>query len=418
MTAVAIRFPVGSAQDPAGQEGTANLLGDLLQDAANSQLVASGAEVLVEVGAEEFLLTLLTPPDRWKEGVGVVEGLLFRGDLAQASADLESIRREIIDVLTFERGSPVREFEVARSSLIRGEGAPGARPSMGSVNSVSLLTFAALDRYRQAYLTRGSAMVAVTGPVVPSDAEATFGLPVRVIEPGGARILPPIVAAPEAPFPGGVAIDTVQPPAPLGPSPRAAADSSPLRVPAVPTSGPAWSVGERIETDRELTSTWIAAAYPLPPGSPPVLLEFLSHLVEEALNPSPPDPGLYQVESELTWLDDRPILLISASVDPRTVGAWEERILGIMPELAESPPTGSFFDLARRRFRSALLIGLAAPENRVRWAVREASRPDAASLAIENDLWRLDREGVAGAAAAALPPRVRMIGPLGMRAPQ
>jgi hypothetical protein len=89
-----------------------------------------------------------------------------------------------------------------------------------------------------------------------------------------------------------------------------------------------------------------------------------------------------------------------------------------MPELAESPPTGSFFDLARRRFRSALLIGLAAPENRVRWAVREASRPDAASLAIENDLWRLDREGVAGAAAAALPPRVRMIGPLGMRAPQ
>jgi hypothetical protein len=123
------------------------------------------------------------------------------------------------------------------------------------------------------------------------------------------------------------------------------------------------------------------------------------------------------MESELLWVDHRPILVISASVDPRMAGRWEARILGVLPELASSPPTGSFFDLARRRFRSSLLLSLASPENRVRWATREASRPGSASLEVEGDLWRLDREGVAGAAASALPPRIHIIGPLGMRVP-
>jgi predicted Zn-dependent peptidase len=99
MTAISIRFPAGAAQDPRGEEGTANLLGALIEEAGNARLVASGGEILVEVGAEEFLLTLLSPPDRWMEAVTIVESLLYGGGLADA--DLEPVRAGIVDILRF-----------------------------------------------------------------------------------------------------------------------------------------------------------------------------------------------------------------------------------------------------------------------------------------------------------------------------
>jgi len=416
MTAVSIRFPVGASQDSPGQEGAANLLGALIQEGGNARLVASGGEVLVEVGADEFLITLLSPPDRWIEGVTIVESLLYEGGISNTS--LEPVRAGIVDILRFEAGSPVRDFENLRSALIRGEGHPASRRPMGSVNTLPLITHGALEIFRMTHLRREGGVVAITGPVSLSEAEAVFRAPVRVMAQEGATILPPIVSAPvgEA-LPAGTPEDpgvlaSVPPSAP-----RMAIAPMPMRVPAAPASAPAWISGERIETNRELTSTWIAAAYPLPPGSPPLLLEFLSRLVEEALSPTPPDPGLFQLESALIWIDHRPVLVISASVDPRMAGRWESRILGVLPELAASPPTGSFFDLARRRFRSSILLSLASPENRVRWAAREASRTGPDSLSIESDLWRLDMEGVAGAAASASPPRIHIVGPLGMRVP-
>lgn len=418
MSAVSLRFPTGSAADLPGEEGSANLLGALVQEAANARLVASGGEVLVEVSAEEFLLTLLTPPERWRDGVAVVEGLLFGNDLAQAGAsEFEEVRGQIVDVLRFESGSPVRAFEASRSALIRGPGSLGARPPMGSIESVGRLSMVALDRYRMENLNRGTAIVAIVGPVTSQEAEVAFGGPVRTVPLGGARPLPPL-PAPEEPSPvsgGAPAPDLVTPATQF--LPPTAPDTSPLRIPQVPGGPPAWTSGERIEVDQELTSTWIAAAFPLPEGTPSLLLEFLSHLVQEALSPSPPDPGLYQMESSLAWPSEKPVLVISASVDPRAAGRWEERILAVLPEIASSPPTGSFFELTRRRFRSNLLIGLAAPENRVRWAAREAARHGSGSVAVESDLWRLDREGVAELAGAALPPRIHLTGPLGMRTP-
>jgi predicted Zn-dependent peptidase len=218
MTAISIRFPVGAAQDPRGEEGTANLLGALIQERGNASLVASGGEVLVEVGAEEILITLLSPPDRWVEGVTLVESLLYGGGLA--NADLEPVRGSIVDILRFEAGSPVRNFENLRSALVRGEGTPASRPPMGSLGTISLIARGTLDTFRLTHLRREAGVVAITGPVALAEAEAVFRTPVRVLTQEGATNLPPLTIPPPAEaLPSGAPVD----PDTLAPEPLPAA---------------------------------------------------------------------------------------------------------------------------------------------------------------------------------------------------
>jgi hypothetical protein len=187
-----------------------------------------------------------------------------------------------------------------------------------------------------------------------------------------------------------------------------------LEVPPEPTGPPAWTTGERRLVDRELTSTWISVAFPFPRGTPDLLLAFLGHLILEELTPTPPDPGLYEAGVEQLRLRDSPVVVVTASVDPRVAAEWEERLSRAFRELAEAPPAGAFFELARRRFRSELLLELALPERRARWLARRTATATDTSIDLTTGVWSLRRTEVGGAAAAAGPSRTILMGPLQM----
>jgi hypothetical protein len=167
--------------------------------------------------------------------------------------------------------------------------------------------------------------------------------------------------------------------------------------------------------ERELTSVWISHAVPFPVGTPPLLLDFLARLVLEALTPSPPDPGLYEAGVTTVEIGGSPVLVVTTSVDPRSGGRWETRVSEAVRDLALAPPEGAFFELARRRFRSTVLLDLSVPENRSAWIARQVARSGSAELPDPvGDVWRISGPAVAALASSAGPSRTLLFGPVGM----
>jgi hypothetical protein len=387
VVAVAVRFAAGSAEDPSDLEGTAFLLGHVLQGTGASRLRARGAQVEVDVDRQEILATMIAPVETWREAFQELERALYTDPIG--TAEVESARAWLLDVLGFEIGSPVRAFEHERASLVHGPLDPAARPLHGTLGGVSALTADALVRFRELHLRRTNAVVAIFGPVDPAEIAALARGPVRSLGAG---------------------------PVPGGPSATGRGVVPSATPPTRPAGGDGALAADRTVIDRELTSTWIAAAYPFPPGTSSVGLEFLGLLISEALNSSPPDPGLYEAGATIVQVRGAPVLVLSASVDPGVATRWEDRILGFLPTFAETPPEGALLDLSRRRFRSHLSFLLAAPETRVRWIVRQTALGTGSGGDLQGEIWRLDGPRLAQLAALAAPPRVLLMGPVAMMA--
>jgi hypothetical protein len=390
MVALTLRYPAGSAMDPVGEEGTAHLLGRAIEAEAQRRLRGRASRVEVEVGREELLVTLLTPPDGWSEAFREVVRLLD-GPYQLSEAEVDALRHRHRERLVFEAGAPVRAFERERTRMVLGAGHPGARDGWGTPRSIDGISPGSLARFQAEHLRRRASVAAVVGPVTESEAAAVVAGPRRVV-----TSVSPVHRVPPAP---GLRLR----------------DGSGARheVPAAAGAASAWTSPDRIALDRELTSTWMAMAWPFPEGTSPVLLEFLGLTLHETVVASPPEPGFYSAEVQVEEAYGRPVLVFSATVDPRVAGRWEDRILEGMASIADSPPSGAFFELGRRRFRNALLLPLAAPEGRSRWLAGQLARtgeiPDQ-----EAELRRMNPEDLAAAAGAAGPPRVLLLGPLAM----
>jgi hypothetical protein len=419
VVAVSFHFPVGSAQDPEGQEGTAHLLGRALEMEGNRRLGTTAGRILVEVGREDFVVTLTASPAQWLERFRDVERLLRAGPVIEG--DVERARSQHLSRLQFEEGAPVREFELERARILHGAGAFASRPPGGTPASIHGIPAGGPGRFLNQHLDPARATLAFVGPLVVDEVRSAVGTEVLVTSavspfaggPGPGPAPPP---ATDTLPPGRAEADTVSADtlaAPPGPSPRTRFRDGPeraLRIPATGAGAAAWSEAERRVLDRQLTSTWMAVAWPFPREAPRALLEFLARAIHEELLPSPPDPGLYGAEVAVETVSGTPVVMATATVDPRVTARWEERVLGVMSALADSPPTGAFFELLRRRFRNAVLLPLSDPERRSAWLARtlarEGSIPD-----LHTQIWALSREGLAEAAAAAGPPRVLLMGP-------
>jgi hypothetical protein len=114
--------------------------------------------------------------------------------------------------------------------------------------------------------------------------------------------------------------------------------------------------------EREVTSTWIAAAYPVDPATPQTALDMLVHHLEREFNPSPPDPGAFDVSVRLELMGTRDLLVVEAAVVPEASEQWERRILDVVAEVAREEIEDLYFATFRRRFRSERLLEDAAPE--------------------------------------------------------
>jgi hypothetical protein len=420
LVATSFRFPVGSAQDPDGQEGTAFLLGRALEDEAGQRLATPAARVQVDVSHDEFLVTLLAPPEGWAASVRVVESLLRGSGLSESR--IGSLRDDHRARLLFEEGAPVRQFDLERGRLLLGIGHPGARPVEGSRSSTEAISGSDPVGFLERHLDLSAAVVAVVGPVARSEVESALGGPLTMVDgvlpfQEAPALSPPPTAPSPADEPAEIQRQDTVPRGPeLPPPPRTRlreAPFQPLTIPEAGAGATAWASPDRSMVDEQLTSTWMAVAWPLPQGTPWTLLEFLAHALEGAVVPSPPGPGQFSTRVQVDWVEGLPVLVFHATVDPRVALRWEERILDGMPGMSQTPLTGSFFELGRRQFRSRVLMSMAAPEDRSRWLVRQAAR-DGEVVDVQVAIWRLTEEGLAEAAAAAGPPRILLVGPASM----
>ena len=272
--ALAILFPAGSIQDPRGGEGTAFLLGRLLERQGNRVLIRYGASLRIEVSPEEFLITLVSAPNEWREAVTGLDELLYREGLS--APDLESAREELLEVLAFETGAPGRIFERESAIFLLGATHPAARPLRGTPASVGSVTTPDLEAFRSLYLRAEEGVFAGNGPVRAEELSSVLSDSVRDLGEGGASVISVAAADSLAPAPV-LRLYRSAPPT--------------LEVPSSPLGPPAWTTGLRVLMDRELTSTWISIAFPFPLGTPELLLDFVGHLIIEDLTPTPPGPG-------------------------------------------------------------------------------------------------------------------------------
>ena len=410
VVAVTLRFSNGSARDEEGREGTAHLLAEVMEAEAMRRLAQRPIRIGFEATRDEFLVSLLAPPGEWRTGLSTVTDLLADAPLPEAQ--LERARDSQLARLTFEAGAPVRSFELERARLVRGAGSPASRPVEGTFDSLRDIALSDLEAFRSRRLDPSAGIAAVVGPVSADEVAATLPGEVRSVSGRSPfREAGPRERQTQQPADTLVVAEEEVPPPPRT---RLHRDTlSPLAVPPAPRGSPAWSQGDRRELDREVTSVWFAVAWPFPPGTPRTLLGFLALTLEESLVGSPPEPGLYGAETRVEILGDQPVLTLSVSADPRQAARWEERALQAMEGVVESPPEGSFFDLSRRRFRNQMLLDMAGPLERSRWLARTLAEtgdiPDP-----QAEIWRLTREGLSEAAAAAGPPRTLVLGPLDM----
>lgn len=424
--AVSIRFPAGALRDVAGGEGTAFLLGRVIEAAAGERLAPYSARLEVEVGLHHVQATLFAPTSTWRSAWEEVTGLLTSTPFQPV--EVERARNRLVDELLFQEGSPERAFEAAWNGVRLGGLEPGgvdpARRVEGRISTVSRLDAGTLEGWRRTQLRWEEARMAVVGGVTRADADAL-----------GASQIVPVAPEPRTgatasglPVPGvpGAGAAAAPPDAQRSPPEELTDDSPPLPraalrigTPAPPlvlptgAARPPWTTGVRLVEDVEVTSTWIGVAWALPRGTPWVLADFLGHVLAEALNPSPADPNLYRARVTLEEVGAERLLVVVAATDPQAAYAWEDRIVGSLEALVDNPLPGAFLDLARRRYRSSRILVLADPVQRARW-IAQRIEADGSLPSVSAEVWAIQRPTLAALADRAGEPRRFLKGPVRM----
>jgi hypothetical protein len=258
--------------------------------------------------------------------------------------------------MVFETDSPYREFEGAATALLAEPGSPWARPPRGTPASLRAVGAVDLEGYRARHLRREAAALAVVGPV--------------------------------------------------------SADFAPVSPPSDPPypADRAWATGDRVVLARDVTSAWLAVAYPAPSDLPRTHLEFVAHLLQEELDPVPPTPDRYGIDVRIEETPRGPVLVVEASVVPEAAATWESRILDTVERLATETLAEDFFRWRRRRFRAERLLDESAPEAEAARITADLVREGRVrDLGVE--IWRLDGQALLNAVGSLGPPRILLLGP-------
>ncbi|HSW29134.1 MAG TPA: hypothetical protein VLH75_06500 [Longimicrobiales bacterium] len=352
--ALALRISAGSQDDAPGLEGSAWLLARVLEDQVARALESAPAVFSASVERATTVFTLVADPSAWEQAWSTADSVLLHEPLDPGL--VERHRTALLETLAFEAGSPYREFEDVAAALLAEPGSPWGRPPRGTPASLAALGTIELEGYRARHLRGTAEAWAVVGPVQP-DLRAA--------------------AAPAAP--------------PL-----------PADV--------AWVTGDRVVLARDVTSTWMAVAYPAPSDLPRTRLELVAHLLEEELDPTPPTPDRYSVEVRIEETRRGPVLLVEASLVPEAAAAWEARILDVVERMATESLAEDFFRWRRRRFRTERLLAESAPEAEARRMTADLLR-DGRVRDLGVEIWGLEARTLTETARSLGPPRIFVLGP-------
>jgi hypothetical protein len=353
-------IPVGSADDPDDEPGTARLVAEGIARTVQWRLDPDAARLDLRVDRGWTAFTLLATPDVWVSAWGVLEDVLFRVPLV--SAPLEAARTELLQGFIFEEGAPVREFQRELYMTLAGASSPWSRDPRGTPTSLREADPGDLESFRAEHYQMSRATVAVVGPVTEPAARAA-------VSPVGAGPLP----EPD------------------------------------PDDRLAWRRGDRIPLEREVMNGWIGALFPAPAELPRTHLEFLAHEVQEALNPSPPDPGLFSASVRIEDTPRGPVMVVEAAVMPEVAAQWERRILGAVRAL-EREAADANFSFHRRRFRNQMLLREGTPEEAALRRALDLQREGRVRPLLD-EIWEVGPRELAEAAQELGDPRVLVMGP-------
>lgn len=368
--AVTLSFAGGYGDDPPGAEGTAWLLGMVLERAAHANLAETGSVAEIAVDGARTRVTLLATSSDWTTAYRILTRTLLTDPLDPALA--ADARSDLSSQAFFQRDAPVRAFELEAQRVLLG--AERGRPPMGTPSSVTGVTAAALEAARARLYRLDRARVAVVGAVAPAEAASVVGAH-RTMARRGEQ---------------GWVVEGL----PL-----------PARAP-----GRAWERGGRYSAADAITNNWILAAYPFAGTTPRRPMRFLAHLIGDQLVTAPPAPGLISRRVEVRELPGGPVLLVTIAAQWPTVRAWEQRIVDIVDRLSAAPLAPDDVIRQHRRFRSARALALADPEREGRELLTgaEVDGGPAEPLAFVDGL---SAEEVQRAAVELGEPRVLVYGP-------
>lgn len=314
--AITVVLPLGSSDDREGRAGTAWLLGESVRRTVFGELDDVSVDVSVAVDRGHTVYSVLVARDEWERALVVLEEALFGRSFEPVT--LESSRSSLQAVFAFETDLPVREFESVLYDMLTEGAAHWGTDPRGTPESIEVIDYDDLLAFRQNY-RRSNATLSLAG-----------GLD-------------------------------------IGPAVRDGAIAEARNPSALEsregTEGGPWSAGYRLRVVREITSGWIAAAYPVAPWADRTALEFFIHRVRHQLVTDPPFPGLFSAELHLEELPGGgTALLIQAAVLPEAMAAWESRIQSTVERVAAEEHDPEFFRAYRRRFRSERLLADSSPE--------------------------------------------------------
>ena len=311
LIAVAVVVPVGSADDPQDVPGAARLVAESVAESVRRRIDPDASQLDAQVERAWTAFTLLSTADAWRRSWEALEDALFRRPLDPAP--VEAARNRLEAAFAFEADAPAHEFHRELYRTLVGTAHPWSRDPRGTASALRSAERALLADFRARHYVAARATAALVGPVTERAAR-------DALEPVGTE---PVLRSESA--------------------------------------GPAWDVGDRLALQREVTNTWIGAAFPAPPRSPRTHLEFVALQLQEDLNPSPPDPGLYSATVHIEDTPRGPVVMVQTAVVPENAARWEQRIIGALGRL-ENEADAEFFQWQRRRFRSAILLREGTPE--------------------------------------------------------
>lgn len=360
LVAVTVVVPVGSAHDPDDAPGTARFLAEVIAHSVRRRIDADPSRLDLRVERGWTAFTLLSTGDAWTRSWVALEAGVFRRPLDAVAR--EEVRTRLLAAFAFEEGVPAHEFQRELYRILVDSAHPWNRDPRGVRSTIDTVDSRVLEEFRARHYVAELAVAAVVGPVAEQ-------------------------AAHEALFP-------------VGQEARGAIAHG---------GDPAWTEGDRLALEREVTNARIGVSFPSPLDQRRTLLEFLAFQLQDGLNSSPPDPGLYSATVHVEDTPGGPVLIAQAAVVPEASARWEERILRAMERLGDNDDE-TLFRWRRRRFRSASLLREAEPEaTALRMALDLVREGRARSL--PKEILEIDANELTEATGGLANPRILLMGP-------
>ncbi|MBI4519436.1 MAG: insulinase family protein [Gemmatimonadetes bacterium] len=310
IVAVVVGFPGGAADDPRGEEGLTYVMADAIARSAEAAASARAA-FLAQVTREAVWFSLLAPSDAWVPAYQALTSIFYGPEIP--APHVAAARATLLSRLAAEAHAPPAEVENEAFRAFFGSEHAWARPPAGLLETVERLSATRVQERFSGRFRPEQATTAVVGPVERAEVEAL------------------VMPAPTRPAAARTAVAGVRP--------------------------------GRVALTREVTSTWVATAYPLNPATPALARGLLAHYLEAEWNMIPRDPALFEAVARIEPGPVGDILVVRAAVAPEAAEPWERRILDTIERLGAADLSPPVFQAALGSYRSALSLQLASPEN-------------------------------------------------------